>query len=34
LAAGRTQWIDAVANGTVHASGLRADLSAILPLLS
>ena len=34
LAAGRTQWIDAVANGTVHASGLRADLSAVLPLLS
>src|SRR4029450_158861 len=34
LAAARTQWIDAVANGTVHASGLRADLSAILPLLS
>jgi uncharacterized protein (TIGR03083 family) len=34
LATGRTGWTDAVANGTVHASGLRADLSAVLPLLS
>ena len=34
LATGRTRWTDAVANGTVHASGLRADLSAVLPLLS
>jgi uncharacterized protein (TIGR03083 family) len=34
LATGRIQWTDAVANGTVHASGLRADLSPILPLLS
>jgi hypothetical protein len=34
LATGRTRWTDAVANGSVHASGLRADLSAVLPLLS
>jgi uncharacterized protein (TIGR03083 family) len=34
LATGRTTWADAVADGTVHASGLRADLSAVLPLLS
>jgi hypothetical protein len=34
LATGRTPWTDAVANGTVRASGLRADLSAVLPLLS
>ncbi len=34
LATGRIQWTDAVANGSVHASGLRADLSPILPLLS
>ena len=34
LATGRTRWTDAVANGAVHASGLRADLSAVLPLLS
>jgi uncharacterized protein (TIGR03083 family) len=34
LATGRTQWTDAVANGSIHASGLRADLSAVLPLLS
>ena len=34
LATGRTRWTDALANGTLHASGLRADLSAVLPLLS
>jgi len=34
LATGRIRWTDAVANGAVHASGLRADLSAVLPLLS
>jgi Bacterial SCP ortholog len=34
LATGRTRWTDALATGTVHASGLRADLSAVLPLLS
>lgn len=34
LATGRITWTDAVADGTVHASGLRADLSPVLPLLS
>lgn len=34
LATGRTVWSDAVAAGTVRASGLRADLSSALPLLS
>jgi uncharacterized protein (TIGR03083 family) len=34
LATGRIGWADAVAEGTVHASGLRANLSAVLPLLS
>ena len=34
LATGRTTWADAVRAGQVHASGLRADLSAVLPLLS
>ena len=34
LATGRIQWTDAVGNGTIHASGLRADLSPVLPLLS
>ena len=34
LATGRIQWTDAVANGTVHASGLRANLAPVLPLLS
>jgi uncharacterized protein (TIGR03083 family) len=34
LATGRTTWADGVHAGTVHASGLRADLSAALPLLS
>jgi uncharacterized protein (TIGR03083 family) len=34
LATGRIQWTEAVASGTVHASGLRADLSSVLPLLS
>jgi hypothetical protein len=33
LAAGRTRWEEAVEAGLVHASGLRADLSAWLPLL-
>jgi hypothetical protein len=31
LAAGRIGWLDAVADGLVHASGLRADLSPALP---
>ena len=34
LATGRTAWTDALASGAVHASGLRADLSDVLPLLS
>jgi uncharacterized protein (TIGR03083 family) len=34
LATGRITWTDAIAEGAVHASGLRADLSAVLPLLS
>jgi len=34
LATGRTTWSDAVANGSVHASGLRANLASVLPLLS
>ncbi len=32
LATGRTTWDEAVAAGRVHASGERADLSALLPL--
>ena len=34
LATGRQSWNGAVAAGKVHASGLRADLSSALPLLS
>ena len=34
LATGRVSWSDAVAAGRVSASGLRADLSAALPVLS
>ncbi|GAA3709806.1 maleylpyruvate isomerase family mycothiol-dependent enzyme [Microlunatus aurantiacus] len=34
LATGRQTWTEAVAAGKVHASGLRADLSSALPLLS
>lgn len=33
LAAGRLSWSDAVARATVRASGQRADLSSVLPLL-
>lgn len=33
IATGREQWADAVAGGRIHASGQRADLSALLPLL-
>jgi hypothetical protein len=33
LATGRLSWAEAMASGTVHASGRRADLSAALPLL-
>jgi hypothetical protein len=32
LASGRTSWAEAVGGGTVSASGLRADLSSVLPL--
>ncbi|MGY1601212.1 sterol carrier family protein [Geodermatophilus sp. SYSU D00815] len=32
LATGATTWADALADGTVSASGNRADLSALLPL--
>ncbi len=32
MASGRTSWADAVAGGTVSASGNRADLSGLLPL--
>jgi uncharacterized protein (TIGR03083 family) len=34
LATGRITWTDAVGIGAVHASGLRADLSTALPVLS
>lgn len=34
LATGRASWADAVSAGRVHASGLRADLSGVLPVLS
>lgn len=34
LATGRLGWDDALRGGRVHASGERADLSALLPLLS
>jgi hypothetical protein len=34
LATGRISWADAVLTGSVQASGLRADLSGVLPLLS
>ena len=33
LASGRARWADAVAAGTVYASGPRADLGAYLPLV-
>jgi hypothetical protein len=32
LATGRETWPQAVARGAVHASGIRADLSELLPL--
>jgi hypothetical protein len=34
LATGRVSWADALSNGSIHASGLRADLAPLLPLLS
>ncbi|MGG7466545.1 MULTISPECIES: sterol carrier family protein [unclassified Plantibacter] len=33
LASGRTTWDESVATGKVHASGQRADLSDLVPLL-
>ena len=33
LATGRLSWTQAMETGTVHASGLRADLSGALPLV-
>ena len=33
IATGREVWADAVAGGRIHASGQRADLSTLLPLL-
>ncbi len=33
LATGRTSWPEALQTGQLHASGLRADLSAHLPLI-
>ena len=34
MATGRTTWGDALASGKVAASGLRADLREMLPLLA
>ena len=34
LATGRISWAEATAGGAVHASGLRANLAPVLPLLS
>lgn len=34
LVSGRVNWADAVADGRVRASGTRADLSALLPLVA
>lgn len=33
LASGRATWAEAVATGKVHASGQRADLTGLVPLL-
>lgn len=33
LATGATSWADAVASGRVRASGLRADLAGVLPVV-
>ena len=33
LAAGRLSWVEAVADGSVRASGERTDLSPYLPLV-
>lgn len=32
LATGEEEWVDAASAGRIHASGTRADLSALLPL--
>ena len=32
LAAGKINWVDAMADGLIRASGVRADLSELLPL--
>jgi hypothetical protein len=32
IATGRTPWHQAVRNGRIHASGIRADLSSYLPV--
>ena len=32
IATGRRSWHDAIADGKIHASGIRADVSAYLPL--
>jgi len=34
LATGRVAWADAVVGGSIHASGVRANLAPVLPLLS
>lgn len=34
LATGRLSWSEGLASGRVHASGVRADLSAFLPLVN
>jgi len=34
MATGRLSWADAVATGAVVASGIRADLSGVLPLIT
>jgi len=34
LSTGRRTWAEAIADGVVHASGLRANLAPVLPLLS
>ena len=34
LVSGQVDWANALAGGTVHASGLRANLAALLPLLT
>ncbi|PPI52166.1 sterol carrier family protein [Rathayibacter toxicus] len=33
LATGKLSWSEGIASGQIHASGVRADLSAVLPIL-